>query len=284
MRGQVRTPAVAGTFYPGQKDQLIREIRRCFLHRFGPGREPPAPPPSKRITGIICPHAGYAYSGPVAAMSYYAVSGQGCDLAIIIGPNHWGIGENVATTGECTWQTPLGGVQVDSAAAEEMAGYSDAIETDFFSHTRDHSIEVQVPMIRYVFGDGVRILPVIMNRQDIETAKEVGDAAARVAAGGGRNSVVIGSSDLTHYEDNRFAHEQDSALLEPVGRLDVEGFYSVLGERRVSACGYGAMASVMTACKRMGAAGGEVLRYATSGDVTGDGAPEVVGYGAVAFG
>lgn len=277
----VREPAAAGAFYPGDGAALAREIRRCFTGRLGPGREPPSAAPPRRIRGAVCPHAGYAYSGQVAAHSYLAMSGQRCDLAVIIGPNHWGIGAGVAASPGCAWQTPLGRVQVDAEAAAELAGGGGVVEADLSAHARDHSLEVQVPMLQFVFGDGVRILPVILNAQDEDTAAEVGERVAEVASRR-ENAVIIGSSDLTHYESDGFARSQDLALLGPVERLDVGGFYAVLGERGVSACGYGAVAAAMTACRRMGARGGSVLQYATSGDVSGD-RGSVVGYGSVVF-
>ncbi len=275
---QIRTPAVAGTFYPDQKERLVREIRRCFLSDFGPRKEPPTSSPEK-IFGAISPHAGYMYSGPVAAQSFYAISGQSFDLAVIVGPNHWGIGENVAVSGDGVWQTPLGSMEVDPEAAE-AAGQSEGISVDSFSHSRDHSLEVQVPMLQYVFQDRIKILPIILNRQDIDTAREVGEKVAEIARH--KDAMIIGSSDFTHYESNDFAHSQDRALLEPVRRLDVEGLYSVLEEKSVSACGYGAIASTMVACRRLGATRGDVIRYATSGDIVGD-KSSVVGYGSVVF-
>jgi len=275
---RIRTPAVAGMFYSGEKKQLTQEIKQCFSGDFGPKRDPPTAS-SEKIFGVICPHAGYMYSGPIAAQSFYAISSQRFDLAIIVGPNHWGIGENVATMRDGTWQTPLGSVEVDSEAAD-MAVQSEKIGADFFSHTRDHSLEVQVPMLQYVFQDKIKILPIILNSQDIDTARDVGGEMAEIALQ--KSTMIIGSSDLTHYESNDFAHSQDSALLEPVRRLDVEGFYSVLRKRNVSACGYGAIASTMVACKKLGAAKGRVVQYATSGDIAGD-KSSVVGYGSVVF-
>jgi len=275
---RIRTPAVAGMFYSGEKKQLTQEIKRCFSGDFGPKRDPPTAS-SEKIFGVICPHAGYMYSGPIAAQSFYAISNQRFDLAIIVGPNHWGIGENVATMRDGTWQTPLGSVEVDPEAAD-MAVQSEKIGADFFSHTRDHSLEVQVPMLQYVFRDKIKILPIILNSQDIDTARDVGGKMAEIALQ--KSTMIIGSSDLTHYESNDFAHSQDSALLEPVRRLDVEGFYSVLRKRNVSACGYGAIASTMVACKKLGAAKGRVVQYATSGDIAGD-KSSVVGYGSVVF-
>lgn len=275
---QTRTPAVAGMFYPGEKNELKKSIKECFLHDFGPGKMPPSNI-KKKIFGVICPHAGYMYSGPIACHSFYAISSDISELFIIIGPNHWGIGSNVATIKDCKWNTPLGNVEVDSEMAEEISYLSEIIDIDYFSHTREHSIEVQVPILQEMYSD-FKILPISMINQNMDVAKDVGLAIAKIAEK--KKVMIIGSSDFTHYEQNEFAHKQDMALIEPILKLDVGEFYDVLEERNVSACGYGAIAATMIASKKLGATKGELLKYATSGDITGD-TSSVVGYGAIVF-
>ena len=230
--------------------------------------------------GIICPHAGYVYSGPTACHSYKSISSQSPELAIIIGPNHFGIGRNAATMIDTKWQTPLGMVQVDSEAAQNIAEKSKFIEIDDYSHSQDHSLEVQVPMLQSVLTNDFQILPIILRAQDLETAKDIGNAVSEIAKK--KNSIIVASSDFTHYEENSFAHLQDKALIEPILSMNVERFYHVLKERRVTACGFGAIASTMIACKNLGATKGELLSYATSGDISGD-TDSVVGYGAIKF-
>jgi len=275
---QVRTPAVAGMFYPSEKNKLTKLIEDCFLHPFGPGKKPPKKFENK-IFGVICPHAGFVYSGPIACNSLYSISSESPELFIIIGPNHWGIGKSVATMKDCEWQTPLGNVEVDSESAEEISQLSKNIEPDYFSHTREHSIEVQIPILQNTFSN-FKILPISLVNQSKEVAKDVGLAIAKIARK--KNVMIIGSSDFTHYEPNEFAHEQDMALIEPILEMDVDKFYDVLQKRKVSACGYGAIASTIIACKDLGAIKGELLKYATSGDVTGD-MSSVVGYGSIVF-
>ena len=275
---QTRTPAVAGMFYPGEKKELKKIIKECFLHKFGPGQIPPSSI-KKKIFGVICPHAGYIYSGPIAAQSVYAISNDPKDLYVIVGPNHWGIGSNVATMKDCKWNTPLGDVEVDSEAADEISHLSEIIDIDYFSHTREHSLEVQIPILQEMYSD-FKILPISMINQNNDAAKDIGLAIAKIAEK--KKVMIVGSSDFTHYEQNEFAHKQDMALIEPILKLDVKEFYDVLEERNVSACGYGAIAATMTASKKLGATKGELLKYATSGDVTGD-TSSVVGYGAIVF-
>lgn len=275
---QIRTPAVAGMFYPSEKNELKESIHQCFLHSFGPGKLPPTEE-KKKIYGVICPHAGYIYSGPIACHSFYSISSESPELFIIIGPNHWGVGCNVAAMKDCSWETPLGQVEVDSDAASELSKISNIVDLDFFSHTKEHSLEVQVPMLQEVYSK-FKILPIILIDQEKNAAEEIGEAVATISKQ--KNSMIIGSSDFTHYEPNEFAHDQDKALIEPILDLDVDQFYKVLYEKNVTACGYGAIASTMIACKKLGATKGELLKYATSGDVTGD-TNSVVGYGSIIF-
>lgn len=273
---RTRAPAVAGSFYPADSERLRSAIDEAFSHRLGPGDTPPES--AGAVRGIICPHAGYMYSGPVACHSLRAISGGAYETFIIVGPDHRGVGRRLAVARDCSWETPLGSVEVDTKAADELTRGSE-VEADNLSHEGEHSIEVQIPMLQHTFS-GFSILPISMADQSAEAAVHLGNAVASVSRT--RRTMVIGSSDLTHYEPNRRAHEQDAALLEPVLKLDVRGFYRVLAERRVTACGYGAVAAVMVAAKLLGASGGRLLKYATSGDVAG-GTDSVVGYGAVAF-
>jgi len=274
----IRKPVVAGQFYPDKKEDLEKMIKSCFEHKYGPGNQPTES--NEKILGIICPHAGYVYSGPTACHSYKSISSQNPELAIIIGPNHFGIGLNAATMIDAKWQTPLGMVQVDSEAAQNIAEKSKFIEIDDYSHSQDHSLEVQVPMLQSVLANDFQILPIILLAQDLETAKDIGNAVSEIAKK--KNSIIVASSDFTHYEENSFAYLQDKALIEPILSMDVEKFYHVLKEKRVTACGFGAIASTMIACKNLGATKGELLSYATSGDISGD-TDSVVGYGAIKF-
>ena len=275
----IRKPVVAGQFYENDPQKLTQSIENCFIHKLGPGKKPPNLE-SQKIYGIICPHAGYMYSGAPAAHAYHAISSQDIDLAVIIGPNHWGIGSDIATMCDGKWKTPLGMIEIDSDASSHFLDLTKNVKDDFFSHTKDHSLEVQIPMLQIVFPEKLKILPIIMKQQGIEAAKEIGSAIADIAKT--RKLTIIGSSDFTHYEENAFAHEQDKALIEPILKLDVEEFYNILKERKVSACGYGAIASTIVACKTLGATKGILLSYSTSGDITGI-KDSVVGYGSIKF-
>lgn len=274
----IREPVVAGQFYPDKKEDLENMIQSCFEHKFGPGTD--STESREKIFGVVCPHAGYIYSGPTACHSYKAISPQNPELAIIIGPNHFGVGKDAATMIDAQWQTPLGRIQVDSDSAKQIAEISEFIEIDEYSHSQDHSLEVQIPMLQKILSNEFQILPIILRAQDMKTAMDVGNAVYEIAKK--KNAIIIASSDFTHYEENSFAHQQDKTLIEPILDIDVDRFYQVLYEKRVTACGYGAMASTMIACKKMGATKGKLLSYATSGDVSGD-TESVVGYGSIKF-
>ena len=276
---EIRTPAVSGTFYPENEKKLKNLIHECFMHPIGPGKTSPTDSDEK-IYGVICPHAGFVYSGPVACHSFYSISASTSNLAIIIGPNHYGIGQNVASMNDVSWKTPLGLVEVDSDSVLKLREHLEILEIDSFSHSKEHSIEVQIPMLQEVFSDKMKILPISLINQEHKTATLVGSAIAKIAQE--KDALLIGSSDFTHYEENGFAHRQDLALIDPILKLDVDEFYKILYERKVTACGFGAIASIMTACKELGATQGKLLKYATSGDVSGD-KSSVVGYASIIF-
>ena len=276
---EIRTPAVSGTFYPEDEKKLKNLIHDCFMHPIGPGKTCPIES-NEKIYGVICPHAGFVYSGPVACHSFYSLSASSSKLAIIVGPNHYGIGQNTASMIDVSWKTPLGLVEVDSDSVLELREHLDILEIDSFSHSKEHSIEVQIPILQEVFSDEMKILPISLINQEQKTATLVGSAIAKIAQE--KDALLIGSSDFTHYEENGFAHRQDQALIDPILKLDIDEFYKILHERKVTACGFGAIASIMTACKELGATEGKLLKYATSGDVSGD-KSSVVGYASIIF-
>ena len=276
---EIRTPAVSGTFYPEDEKKLKNLIHDCFMNPNGPGKTCPIES-NEKIYGVICPHAGFVYSGPVACHSFYSLSASSSKLAIIVGPNHYGIGQNTASMIDVSWKTPLGLVEVDSDSVLELREHLDILEIDSFSHSKEHSIEVQIPILQEVFSDEMKILPISLINQEQKTATLVGSAIAKIAQE--KDALLIGSSDFTHYEENEFAHRQDIALIDPILKLDVDEFYKILHERKVTACGFGAIASIMTACKELGATQGKLLKYATSGDISGD-KSSVVGYASIIF-
>ena len=269
-------------FYPSDANELRLTIDQSFRNRkFGPGMPPPSLT-KRKIYGIVTPHAGYTYSGAVAAHGFYELSSLDFDTVVMVGPNHYGIGSAVATMRAGTWETPLGQVEVNGEMAVEMAKKSGIVDFDDFAHSRDHCLEVQLPFLQYIIKKKFTLVPVMLIMQDIDTAFELGKAIADTVQESGMSAMLVASSDLTHYEPNRTAHKKDGELINAILSLNVNKFYAVLERMDVSACGYGAIASIMVAAKSLGASRGELLRYATSGDVTGD-ESAVVGYSSVVF-
>lgn len=278
---QVRKPAVAGQFYPADPDELSSIIDECYLHRLGPGRKPPAPKGKADIVAVVCPHAGYVYSGPVAAHSYLHVSSlPDPELIVVVAPNHYGIGSGVSTFKAGEWETPIGRMKVDSEAAAKLVELAGIVAFDPDAHRLEHSLEVQLPFLQKIYGEDVPLLPVSLVFQDIDTSRTIASALARVVRG--KRAVLVASSDLTHYEPAEVAKQKDTALIQQVLKMDVEGFYSTLESLNVTACGFGAIATVMETAESLGLKKAELLKYASSGDTSGDNV-QVVGYGALRF-
>lgn len=279
---KIRRPTQAGSFYAGDAESLRRQIEDCFLHEFGPRKLPTVKANgSRRIVGLICPHAGYMCSGPVAADAYYALASDGKpDTVVILGPNHTGYGSGLAVAAEGVWRTPLGDVEIDGETASQIVQKAHIVDVDELAHRFEHSIEVQLPFLQFLYGSAFKFVPVCFQMQDGASAVEVGKALATVLEG--RNAVVIASSDLTHYEPQRVAVAKDRLVLKAVEDMDVNQFYSVIEEQDVTACGYGPIAALMTAAIALGAKEADLLCYKTSGDVLGD-YSGVVGYAAVCF-
>lgn len=277
---KVRRPCQAGAFYEGTPDALKRQIEECFTSKLGPRRIPTvAERPIKNVLGLICPHAGYMFSGMVAAHAYYKLALDGRpDLIVLLGPNHTGIGSGLAIMNEGVWRTPLGDIEVDGEAANQLTRESSLIDVDDSAHRNEHSIEVQLPFLQYLYGSSFKIVPICFLMQDLTSAKEVGQAVAKVLQN--RKAAIIASSDMTHYEPQKSAEQKDRKALDAIEAMDEARFQSVIEDNNITACGYGPITSLITAAKALEAKEAKLLCYKTSGDVTGD-HTSVVGYAAV---
>jgi len=277
-----RLPAQAGTFYPDTEGALRTQIQRSFLHPLGPGAIPTIPGTrNQNLLGLIVPHAGYKYSGHVAAHSYYHLASAGIVQSIIIlGPNHTGFGSGVSTVTEGEWSTPLGDVPVDTDLAREIVDSSDIIDVEDEAHRNEHSIEVQLPFLQFIYPRRFKFVPICMMLQDLETSIEVGEAVGKVAEE--HSAIVLASSDWTHYEPQDEAESKDTQAIKAALQMDEKTFQQLIQERSVSACGYGPVTAMIHGAKLRGARSGNLLSYQTSGDVTGD-KSSVVGYAAALF-
>jgi AmmeMemoRadiSam system protein B len=272
---EIREPAVSGTFYAGTARELEEQIKWCYKHELGPGTIPQVNSKGLReIVAVVVPHAGYYYSGPVAAHAYKEIADDGIfDTAVILSPNHTGYGYPVSLWVGSAWSTPLGEVAINEELAHRLLG--EVIKEDETAHIYEHSIEVQLPWLQHLYRQ-VKIVPITMLAQDIETARTVGKAISQ--AGG--NLVIIASSDFTHYEPHSVAMEKDGSLIEAIVSLDEEELYKRCESLNCTMCGYGPAASAIVAAKEMKAQKANLLKYATSGDTSGD-FSRVVGYGSI---
>jgi AmmeMemoRadiSam system protein B len=274
-----RYPAVAGYFYEAKREDLVRRIEWCYLHQLGIGKLPIRDAQRDRARKLfIAPHAGYMYSGPVASHTYYHISESGNPgVFIIAGPNHSGLGSLVATVVDYIWETPLGEIEIDSGLAKAIARNSSYLDIDDIPHESEHSIEVQIPFLQHIFGNSFKIVPIAMAMQTIEVARDIANAIARAVEDLGRDVIYIASTDWTHYEPHEISVKKDLGALEYVKKLDVEGFYRYIVENNVSACGPGPTMVFIYLAKIWGYREARILKYATSGDVTGE-RSWVVGY------
>lgn len=279
---RLRRAQVAGSFYKGTKAGLTSEIEECFTHPLGPGRLPTlAQVGDRKLVGLVCPHAGYIYSGPMAARSYFELASDGKpDKIVIIGPNHTGQGSGVSMMSEGAWETPLGQIRVDKEAAERISKISDIIDLDDQAHLYEHSVEVQLPFLQYVLKAEFEFVPICMMMQDLKTSLEVGKAIGQALKDD--DVLIVASSDMTHYESAEVAKRKDHLAIDAILALDDTKLQETVQSHRISMCGHGPVASMIAASKILNAKTAQLLGYSTSGDITGDNS-EVVGYLAVSL-
>jgi len=267
----MRHPAVAGRFYPNDRNALAKEIRNCFTHEIGPGL-PGECRNERNIVSAIAPHAGYRASGMNAAHVYKKIAEDGLpEVYIVIGPDHYGIPYDLAMCGE-PYVTPLGVCGIHDDIAKKLREF---IPDDPHAHRYEHSVEVQIPFIQYI-DPNAKIVPIIMSDQSAEFARYLSNAIKEACDG--HDHVVIASSDLSHYVPKKKAHSEGTDVLNKVCELDVPGMYSVIEEHGITACGFGPMAVSMLA----GRSTAELLKYSDSSDSLGM-SGEVVGYASVIF-
>jgi AmmeMemoRadiSam system protein B len=259
---KMRTCAVAGMFYPREPSHLEQ-----LLEKFFAGVKPEGNP-----LGIVSPHAGYIYSGQVAATAFGTISPDFSGTFVVIGPSHRGY---INCVSEIPWETPLGVVDTDDEFVRSLD-----IETDEFSHRDEHSLEVQIPFIKYRFPRA-RIAPVMMGQQDYASAMRLAEKIRHAIRQTKREVRIVASSDFSHYVPAAKAKLDDLWAIEPLVTLDTKEFYRRIAERQVTTCGYGPITAMVSVCAGLGAKAAKLIRYATSGDVTGDN-KEVVGYASIA--
>lgn len=280
----VRNPVVAGTFYEKEPDRLRVQIEWCFKHPIGPGELPKKLNGSTRLsTGYISPHAGYVYSGPVAAHVFYNMSQEKQpETIIIIGPNHTGMGAPIALAPWKEWKTPLGKIKVDLHLRDLIIKKSTIIMPDYEAHSYEHSIEVQLPFIQYLYGDSVKILPIVAMDQSLESAQRVAEELIGFLDETGRDAIVIASTDFNHYEPHDVTVRKDRQAIQAIKSLEPSKFYQTIIEENVSVCGPFGVMVLMFMHKKRGGKPPILLKHATSGETGGD-KSYTVGYVSAVF-
>jgi len=267
-RAGVRESPFAGSWYPGRKDSLLADLGRML-----------AVPKKEGLPGtllaLISPHAGYIYSGPVAAYGYKQLEGRTYETVVLVGPSHHAYFEGNAVYDKGAWRTPLGDLEVDSALAAEIIKQDPkSTHANPQAHQEEHSLEIQMPFLQRQLS-GFKIVPIMMFNQDYSSAKALGEAIARAVKG--KSVLLVASSDLSHYHPDKQAKLLDNQVVSAVEAFDPKKLEEGLASGGCEACGGGPIAAVMTAAKALGGDKAKILRYATSGDITGD-RSQVVGY------
>ena len=265
----VRRPVIAGTWYPGHPQEL-RRMLGDFLSRVD------AEPVSGKLIGLVAPHAGYIYSGQVAAYAYKQLEGRNFETVVVVHPSHRIYIDGYALTAAAYYETPLGEIPLDE---ETLSSLSQEVELTLLRYDQEHSLEIQLPFLQYVLGD-FKLVPIMMGDHSFARCRELASALSKVLRG--RNALLVASSDLSHFYSYRTAVSLDGVVVEYVERFDPEGLARALASGKAEACGGGPIITVMLASKELGADKARVLKYANSGDVTGD-LSSVVGYMAAAF-
>ncbi|MBI4187279.1 MAG: AmmeMemoRadiSam system protein B [Chloroflexi bacterium] len=263
----LRSPAVAGQFYPASPAEL-----RAMLDRMIDKKAE-----KQDAVGLLSPHAGYIYSGPVAGAVMSRVELK--DTFIILGPNHTGRGKPFSIMTQGAWRTPLGDVKIDSELGKRILAASSCLQEDSLAHQYEHSIEVQIPFLQHLKSD-VMIVPIVLADATGEACKQIGRELAAAIKQSGREVAIIASSDMTHYESQEAAREKDTRAIEAILELDGDGLLERIARLNISMCGYAPAVCLISAARELGATRAELVKYQTSGDTTGD-YSSVVGYAGV---
>jgi len=268
-KSKIRKPAVAGQFYPSSSQSLRNQIETFIDQR------------SNRLDAIACmlPHAGYVYSGAVAAGVVSSVNVK--DKIILLGPNHSGYGPPFSIMSEGIWQTPLGEIKIDSNLAGQILKNSKYLEDDFLAHVYEHSLEVELPLLQY-FKTDFEIVPIVLLSAEMTALKEIGKGIANtIKESNIKDSVlIIASSDMTHYEPKAEAQKKDQEAIKAILELNEDKLMEKIQRLDISMCGYAPVIVMLTCAKLLGAKTAKLIKYQTSGDVTGD-FTAVVGYAGI---
>lgn len=265
---RTRHPAVSGQFYPSDKLELVDMIS-SLAGKIQPKKE--------EALGVISPHAGYIYSGAVAASVFSRVDIK--DTVIILGPNHTGMGEPFSIETKGAWSLPAGEVKIDEELASEILKNSKFLTDDNKAGAYEHSIETQIPFIQY-FKKDFKIIPMIIAYNGYDTLSAIGIDIAKVLKRRKKDFLIVASSDMTHYESSESAEKKDKLAINNILKLDPLGLYETVQKKGITMCGIAPAVVMLTILKELGAKEANLIKYQTSGDVSGD-YSSVVGYAGI---
>jgi AmmeMemoRadiSam system protein B len=263
-KGSTRQPAVAGQFYPGSERALREEVNRLL----------PVVASPRRALGLVAPHAGYMYSGATAGRTFAAV--QVPETIVLIGPNHYGLGEPFSVWGEGRWLTPATANAVDEEFTLELLKNAAPLRDDHLAHSRDHCLEVELPFLGRINPQS-RIVPIILGSHHRRALDEIAQGVVAAQRRLKRALLIVASSDMNHFEPQKTSKEKDHLAINRMIDLDESGLLDVVEAHDISMCGAAAAYVMLKATKGLGARKAELADYRTSGDVTGD-YDSVVGY------
>jgi AmmeMemoRadiSam system protein B len=263
----IRKPVVAGQFYTGDEALLAKEVAGLT----------PQKKDKLDAIGVVSPHAGYIYSGPVAGEVLSSIKPK--STYIILGPNHTGRGKPFGLDLERTWKTPLGEIEINKELGEAILKDSQYVEKDSLCHNYEHSIEVQLPFLQYLNKD-FTFVPIVVSYADRKAYKGVGKELAGAIKGFKKDVTIIASSDMTHYEPQEKAKKKDMLAIDRILALDIGGFLDTIEKHDISMCGFAPTAVMMQAAVELGAKGAKLIKYNTSGNASGD-YSRVVGYAGI---
>lgn len=267
----LRQPAVSGRFYPSDPTELTALINRYCKPESG---VTPA-----RVKACLVPHAGYVYSGHVAGAVYARIEFP--KKVLILGVRHYPRGEPAAILSSGAWRTPLGDTKIDALLADALRNACGLLREDSVAHSAEHSLEVQIPFLQ-VLKPEFTFVPVALGTVRFEDLVAVGEAIAKVLASSNDDVLLLTTSDLNHYEDDATTRVKDRKAIDQILALNARGLYDTCRDEDISMCGLGPTVAMITALSKLGATMAELVRYATSGDISGD-FSEVVGYAGLLF-
>jgi len=264
---KIRKPAVAGQFYPSSAQKLRDQIEALIDRKAN----------KTDVIACMLPHAGYIYSGSVAAQTLSRINIK--DKIILLGPNHTGFGAPFSIMTEGIWQTPLGEIEIDSDLARRILRSSKYLQDDNTAHLYEHSLEVELPFLQY-FKTNFKIVPITFLSNDSKALKEIGKGLAGVLKDSKDSAMILASSDMTHYEPQDQAVKKDKDAIQAILELNEDELMQRIQRLNISMCGYAPVIAMLSAAKLLGATKATLIKYQTSGDVTGD-KSSVVGYAGI---